>query len=172
MALFLVVVLAAAPARAEPLPTTWLTNDLVEGSMPAAHAQWDTIGLGFGVSHAVVGNLELAIEAQALKVESPLDTDPRIGLELRGVATIGYRIPVWKRLGLELEPKLGVSTGLVLGLGTSDRTPDEAFAALRVGARFPLQSSALGNARGYGGHFELRLERSGASLLIGWDWGF
>jgi hypothetical protein len=168
-ALILIVVLAAAPARAEPLPTTWLTNDLVEGSMPAANAQWDTIGLGFGVSHAVLGNLEVAIEAQALKVESKLDTDPRIGLGLRGVATIGYRIPVWK---LELEPKLGVSTALVLGLGTSDRTPDEVFAGLRVGARFPLESSALGNSRGYGGHYELRLERSGASLLIGWEWGF
>jgi len=168
----LIVVLAAAPARAEPLPTTWLTNDLVLGSMPAAGAQWDTIGLAFGLSHVVAGHLELAIEAQALKLESPLDSDPRIGLGLRGVAMIGYSIPVWRRLGVELEPRVGVSTAVVFGLGARDRTTDAMFVALRLGARLPLESTSRGNTRGWGGHYELRLERDGASLLIGYDWGF
>jgi hypothetical protein len=167
-----IVVLAAAPARAEPLPTTWLTNDLVLGSLPAAGANCDSIGLGFGLDHAVVGHLELAIEAQALQVESPDNSDPRTGFGLRGVATIGYAIPVWRRMGVELEPKLGVSSAVVFGLGPRDRTPDAVFVALRLGARLPLESPALGNARGWGAHYELRLERSGGSLVIGWDWGF
>ena len=167
-----VVALATAPARAEPLPATWLTNNVGVGSMSTTDANWDTIGLGFGLGHVVAGHLEIAIEAQALKLESPLDNDPRNGLGLRGVATIGYGIPVWRRVGMELEPKLGVSSAVVFGLGAHDRTADAMFVALRLGARLPLDSSARGNARGWGGYYELRLERAAANLVIGYDWGF
>ena len=172
----IVILLLAAPARAEPLPSTWLTNDVVLGEMPAAHADWGTIGLGFGASTVVAGHLELEIEAQALKLEPPNDTDPRIGFGLRGVAAIGYDIHVYDRFGVMLEPKVGISTALVLGLGARDRTPDEAFAAVRLASRSPLESSIRGNSRGYGAHCELRLGRSNGegtgTVLIGWDWGF
>jgi len=181
-AVLLGVLLVASRAGAEPAVspvTTWLVNDESVGEL-MAHGRWSYLGAGLGVTHTLIGHLELGVEASALRLDAPDDDDPRHGFALRGGASLGYRFRVSHFADIDwgVEPQVGAATAAVYGLGKDDRSQHEIFAGVRASFRWAMDdrpSRGFGIARGMGAHVTLRVAESqgalAASFLLGYDWG-
>ena len=181
----LVVAVLAGTARADTLlaadvpeaPRTYLANDEAFGEI-ISHGRWSYWAAGLGVTHRLVGHLEVGVEGSVMRLDSPDDDNPAHGFALRAAGMVGYRFTVSRLAGLDfgVQPEIGAGTALVT---TTDTTSQhEVFAGVRGSFRAVFdegRATHFGAARALGVHVTLRVAEAehhlAASFLLGYDWG-
>jgi len=169
-----VLVALCAPAHADPV-ATWVSNDELVGTLRQG-GKLDVWGAGLAARYEPWHHLALGVDGAVLRLDGDAPHDDRRGFALRAGAIVAYAIDCSHRAGIawRIVPEAGVTGAVLYGLGADSRTQD----AWWLGARATFSMSdprprGAGEARGVGGHVELRVAPADRTwtFSIGYDWG-